>query len=163
MHFEYQRGRPVLKDISFVAEPGQNVALVGHTGSGKTTLVGLLQKFYLPTGGRVLVDGTDLNTVTGDSLRAQMGSVQQNNFLFSGTVLDNIRLRAAGGDGSRGAGDVGGTGLRRFVGRVAARPAYAGGRARRIAVIRPAATGLFRARHAGQPAHRGAGRGDQRD
>jgi ATP-binding cassette subfamily B protein len=75
-----------------VAEPGQNVALVGHTGSGKTTLVGLLQKFYLPTGGRVLVDGTDLNTVTSDSLRSQMGSVQQNNFLYAGTVLDNIRF-----------------------------------------------------------------------
>jgi ATP-binding cassette subfamily B protein len=92
VHFEYQRGRPVLRDISFVAEPGQNVALVGHTGSGKTTLVGLLQKFYLPTGGRVLVDGTDLNTVTSDSLRSQMGSVQQNNFLYAGTVLDNIRF-----------------------------------------------------------------------
>jgi ATP-binding cassette subfamily B protein len=92
VHFEYQPGRPVLRDISFVAEPGQNVALVGHTGSGKTTLVGLLQKFYLPTRGRVLVDGMDLNTVTSNSLRSQMGSVQQNNFLFSGTVLDNIRL-----------------------------------------------------------------------
>jgi ATP-binding cassette subfamily B protein len=68
------------------------VALVGHTGSGKTTLVGLLQKFYLPASGRVLVDGLDLNSVTSDSLRSQMGSVQQNNFLFSGTVLDNIRL-----------------------------------------------------------------------
>ena len=92
VHFEYSRGRAVLKDISFVAEPGQNVALVGHTGSGKTTLVGLLQKFYLPTGGRVLVDGADLNSVTSDSLRSQMGSVQQNNFLFSGTLLDNIRF-----------------------------------------------------------------------
>ncbi len=92
VHFEYQRGRPVLRDISFVAEPGQNVALVGHTGSGKTTLVGLLQKFYLPTSGRVLADGTDLNTITSNSLRSQMGSVQQNNFLFSGSVLDNIRL-----------------------------------------------------------------------
>ncbi len=92
VHFEYQPGRPVLMDISFIAEPGQTVALVGHTGSGKTTLVALLQKFYLPTGGRVLVDGVDLNTVTGDSLRSQMGSVQQNNFLFSGTVLDNIRF-----------------------------------------------------------------------
>jgi ABC-type multidrug transport system fused ATPase/permease subunit len=92
VHFEYQRGRPVLRDISFMAGPGQNVALVGHTGSGKTTLVGLLQKFYLPTGGRVLVDGTDLNLVTSDSLRSQMGSVQQNNFLCSGTVLDNIRF-----------------------------------------------------------------------
>ncbi len=91
-HFEYKPGRPVLMDISFVAEPGQTVALVGHTGSGKTTLVGLLQKFYLPTAGRVLVDGTDLNSVTSDSLRSQMGSVQQNNFLFSGSVLDNIRF-----------------------------------------------------------------------
>jgi len=92
VHFEYKPGRPVLMDISFTAEPGQSVALVGHTGSGKTTLVGLLQKFYLPTGGRVLVDSMDLNTVTSDSLRSQMGSVQQNNFLFSGTVLDNIRF-----------------------------------------------------------------------
>jgi len=90
--FEYNPGRPVLADISFTTEPGQSVALVGHTGSGKTTLVGLLQKFYLPAGGRVLVDGADLNSITGDSLRSQMGSVQQNNFLFSGTVLDNIRL-----------------------------------------------------------------------
>jgi len=90
--FEYKPGRPVLADISFTTEPGQSVALVGHTGSGKTTLVGLLQKFYLPAGGRVLVDGADLNSITGDSLRSQMGSVQQNNFLFSGTVLDNIRL-----------------------------------------------------------------------
>jgi ATP-binding cassette subfamily B protein len=90
--FEYKTGRPVLNDISFAAELGQSVALVGHTGSGKTTLVGLLQKFYLPVGGRVLVDGTDLKMVTSDSLRSQMGSVQQNNFLFSGTVLDNIRF-----------------------------------------------------------------------
>jgi ATP-binding cassette subfamily B protein len=92
VHFEYKPGRPVLTNISFTAEPGQTVALVGHTGSGKTTLVGLLQKFYLPASGRVLVDNVDLNTVTSESLRAQMGSVQQNNFLFTGTVLDNIRL-----------------------------------------------------------------------
>jgi ATP-binding cassette subfamily B protein len=92
VHFEYRPGRPVLTDISFLAEPGQSVALVGHTGSGKTTLVGLLQKFYLPGRGRVVVDGHDLNDVTSQSLRSQMGSVQQNNFLFAGTVLDNIRL-----------------------------------------------------------------------
>ena len=92
VHFEYKPGRPVLTDISFTAEAGQTVALVGQTGSGKTTLVGLLQKFYLPTAGHVLVDGVDLSEVTGDSLRSQMGTVQQNNFLFSGTVLDNIRL-----------------------------------------------------------------------
>jgi ATP-binding cassette, subfamily B, bacterial len=92
VYFEYKPGRPVLTDISFVAEPGQSVALVGHTGSGKTTLVGLLQKLYQPVGGRVLVDNMDLNKVTSDSLRSQMGSVQQNNFLFSGSVLDNIRF-----------------------------------------------------------------------
>jgi ATP-binding cassette subfamily B protein len=90
--FEYKAGRPVLKDISFMVEPGQTVALVGHTGSGKTTLVGLLQKFYLPTAGHVLVDGVDLKAVRSDSLRSQMGSVQQNNFLFAGSVLDNIRF-----------------------------------------------------------------------
>jgi ATP-binding cassette subfamily B protein len=92
VNFEYQPGRPVLREISFVAAPGQSVALVGHTGSGKTTLVGLLQKFYLPTSGRVRVDGVDLSEVSSDSLRSQMGSVQQNNFLFTGTVLDNIRF-----------------------------------------------------------------------
>jgi len=92
VNFEYKAGRPVLEDISFAVEPGQSVALVGHTGSGKTTLVGLLQKFYLPARGKIFVDGFDLNSVTSDSLRSQMGSVQQNNFLFTGTVLDNIRL-----------------------------------------------------------------------
>jgi ATP-binding cassette subfamily B protein len=90
--FEYEPGRPVLRDITFVAEPSQTVALVGHTGSGKSTIAGLLQKFYLPSSGRVLVDGHDLVRLNGQSLRLQMGSVQQNNFLFSGSVLDNIRL-----------------------------------------------------------------------
>jgi ATP-binding cassette subfamily B protein len=92
VYFEYKPGRPVLQDISFVAEPGQTVALVGHTGSGKTTLAGLLQKFYLPAKGRVLVDDRDLLTVTSESLHSQMGSVQQNNFLFTGSILDNIRF-----------------------------------------------------------------------
>ncbi len=90
--FSYEPGRPVLKDCSFIAEQGQTVALVGHTGSGKTTVVALLQKFYLPTAGRVLIDGHDLLDITSSSLHQQMGSVQQNNFLFTGSVLDNIRL-----------------------------------------------------------------------
>jgi ABC-type multidrug transport system fused ATPase/permease subunit len=92
VHFEYQPGRPVLTDISFVAEPGQTIALVGHTGSGKTTIAALLQKLYLPARGRILLDGHNLLDITGDSLHAQMGGVQQNNFLFSGSVLDNIRF-----------------------------------------------------------------------
>src|SRR5579862_4105578 len=90
--FAYEPGRTVLADVSFTVEPGQTVALVGHTGSGKTTVVSLLQKFYLPTSGRVLVDGHDLLEVTSDSLHGQMGSVQQNNFLFAGSVIDNIRF-----------------------------------------------------------------------
>jgi ATP-binding cassette subfamily B protein len=96
VQFEYGRGRPVLADITFLAEAGQTVALVGHTGSGKTTLVGLLQKLYLPTRGRVLVDGHDLLEVTSDSLHSQMGSVQQNNFLFAGSISDNIRFARPG-------------------------------------------------------------------
>jgi ATP-binding cassette subfamily B protein len=92
VQFEYERGRPVLADITFVAEAGQTVALVGHTGSGKTTLVGLLQKLYLPTRGHVRVDGHDLLGVTSGSLHSQMGSVQQNNFLFAGSISDNIRF-----------------------------------------------------------------------
>lgn len=92
VYFQYEPGRPVLADISFAAEPGQTVALVGHTGSGKTTIVALLQKLYLPSRGRILVDGHDLLHITSDSLHSQMGSVQQNNFLFTGTVADNIRF-----------------------------------------------------------------------
>jgi ATP-binding cassette subfamily B protein len=96
VHFEYQPGRPVLTDISFIAEPGRTVALVGHTGSGKTTIAALLQKLYLPTGGHILIDGCNLLDVTSGSLHAQMGSVQQNNFLFSGSILDNIRFANPG-------------------------------------------------------------------
>jgi ATP-binding cassette subfamily B protein len=82
----------VLRDITFTAEPGQMVALVGHTGSGKTTIVNLIAKFYLPTEGELWVDGREIRTIRGDSLRRQMGIVLQTNFLFTGTVMDNIRL-----------------------------------------------------------------------
>jgi ATP-binding cassette subfamily B protein len=92
VYFEYQPNRPVLLDINFTAEPGQTIALVGATGSGKTTIAALLQKFYLPTSGTVRVDGYDLRDVTTESLLRQMGGVQQNNFLFSGSIIDNIRL-----------------------------------------------------------------------
>jgi len=90
--FEYLPGRPVLTDISFVSEPGQTVALVGPTGSGKTTIAALLQKFYLPASGTVRIDGHDILDVTSESILRQMGSVQQNNFLFSGSIIDNIRF-----------------------------------------------------------------------
>ncbi|MFI4860361.1 MAG: ABC transporter ATP-binding protein [Phycisphaerales bacterium JB063] len=90
--FGYLPGKPVLHGISFVAEPGQTVALVGHTGSGKTSIISLIAKFYLPTSGKVLIDGYDTRKVTGDSLARQLGIVLQSNYLFSGNVMDNIRI-----------------------------------------------------------------------
>jgi ATP-binding cassette subfamily B protein len=90
--FAYDAGRPVLHDIDIVAEPGQTIALVGHTGSGKSSIINLLAKFYLPTAGRVLVDGCDLREHSSLSLHRQMGLVLQSNFLFSGTVYGNIRV-----------------------------------------------------------------------
>jgi ATP-binding cassette subfamily B protein len=90
--FGYDPARPVLHDVDFTVEPGQTVALVGHTGSGKSSIINLAAKFYLPTHGELLIDGRDVRTITSHSLHRQMGMVQQQNFLFSGTVLDNIRL-----------------------------------------------------------------------
>ena len=90
--FGYDPARLVLRAISFSAEPGQTVALVGHTGSGKSSIINLVSKFYLPTTGELLIDGREIRTITGESLHRQMGMVQQQNFLFSGTVLENIRL-----------------------------------------------------------------------
>jgi len=90
--FEYDPGRRVLHDLSFTAAPGETVALVGHTGSGKTTIVNLIAKFYLPTSGEILIDGQEIRTLRGESLRGQMGIVLQTNFLFTGTVMENIRL-----------------------------------------------------------------------
>ena len=94
--FEYVPGKGVLEDVDFVIEPGQNVAFVGHTGSGKTTIINLISKFYLPTRGRILIDGHDLTRVQTKSLHHQMGIVLQVNFLFSGSVMDNIRVGREG-------------------------------------------------------------------
>jgi ATP-binding cassette, subfamily B, bacterial len=90
--FAYEPGRPVLHGVSFVAEPGQTVALVGRTGSGKSSIINLVARFYLPQQGQVLIDGHDTRRITGDSLHHQMGIVLQQNFLFTGTILENIRV-----------------------------------------------------------------------
>ena len=83
-------GEPVLRDVSFVAEPGQTVALLGATGSGKSSVINLIPRFYDVTEGRVLIDGYDVRDVTLESLRAQIGIVLQDTTLFSGTIRDNI-------------------------------------------------------------------------
>lgn len=88
---EYEPGRPVLRDVSLKAEPGQMVAIVGPTGAGKTTMANLLPRFYDVTSGSISIDGIDVRSVTARSLRAQIGTVLQDSFLFSDTVMNNIR------------------------------------------------------------------------
>ena len=83
-------GDPVLKDLDFTAEPGQTVALLGATGSGKTTIINLLPRFYDPSAGRILIDGQDIRHVTLESLRSQIGIVLQETTLFTGTIRENI-------------------------------------------------------------------------
>jgi len=91
VHFDYQPGEPVLRGISLEAEPGQTIAIVGPTGAGKTTIINLIPRFYDVQSGRVLIDGRDVRAVTSDSLRRQIGLVLQDTFLFSESVLENIR------------------------------------------------------------------------
>ena len=89
--FEYNEGVPVIKGVSFDAPAGSTTALVGSSGSGKSTLISLVMAFNRPTKGRVLIDGQDLEEVQLASYRGQLGIVLQENFLFDGTIADNIR------------------------------------------------------------------------
>jgi len=88
--FSYDGSRTVLNDISFHAEPGTVTALVGSSGSGKSTIIGLISAFHTPSQGRVLVDGVDLSTVRLDSYRTRLGVVLQESFLFDGTIRENV-------------------------------------------------------------------------
>ena len=92
VHFGYKEGQKVLKDIHFTAKPGETVALVGHTGSGKSSIMNLLFRFYDPDTGRILIDGQDTTQFSRQSVRSEMGIVLQDPFLFSGTLLSNITL-----------------------------------------------------------------------
>src|SRR5690349_4389997 len=90
VRFAYGRGEEVLHGIDLDVPAGTTVALVGHTGAGKSTIAKLLARFYEPTAGRITIDGADLNDVTQSSLRRQLGIVPQEGFLFAGTVAENI-------------------------------------------------------------------------
>jgi ABC-type multidrug transport system fused ATPase/permease subunit len=88
--FAYDAGKQVLYDVSFRSEPGTVTALVGPSGAGKSTIIGLIAAFYVPTEGRILVDGVDLSNVLLDSYRTQLGVVLQETFLFDGTIRENV-------------------------------------------------------------------------
>ncbi|MBU2110177.1 MAG: ABC transporter ATP-binding protein/permease, partial [Actinobacteria bacterium] len=88
--FSYDPTRPLIEDLSLVARPGQTVAIVGPTGAGKTTLVNLVMRFYDVDAGRILLDGVDTSTLTRQELRAEVGMVLQDTWLFEGTIRDNI-------------------------------------------------------------------------
>jgi len=88
--FAYKKDNPVIKDVSFTVEPGETLAIVGHTGAGKTTLISLLCRFYDIDEGEILLDGVDIRLLDLKELRRRMGLVQQDMFLFSGTIEDNI-------------------------------------------------------------------------
>lgn len=88
---EYEKGSPILKGVNFEAQPGQMIAIVGPTGAGKTTIINLIPRFYDVSGGAVKIDGVDVRDVTQASLRQQIGIVLQDSFLFSDTILENIR------------------------------------------------------------------------
>jgi ATP-binding cassette, subfamily B, multidrug efflux pump len=91
--FGYSEGNDVLKDLSFSIKPGETVAIVGHTGSGKTTIISLLNRLYQIQKGAILIDGENINNYRLDDLRKNIGVVLQDVFLFSGSVSDNITLR----------------------------------------------------------------------
>jgi ATP-binding cassette subfamily B protein len=88
--FRYAEDKPLIENVSLVAEPGQTVAIVGPTGAGKTTLVNLMMRFYELDSGRITLDGVDIAFMTRDDLRSRMGMVLQDTWLFGGTIRDNI-------------------------------------------------------------------------
>ncbi|MGH9510703.1 MAG: ABC transporter ATP-binding protein [Terriglobales bacterium] len=94
--FSYDGSRTVLHDISFHAAPGTVTALIGSSGSGKSTTIGLVAAFYVPSAGKVLVDGIDLSTVRLDSYRTRLGTVLQESFLFDGTIRENVAFSRPG-------------------------------------------------------------------
>ena len=91
VNFSYEPGNPILKNVNFTITPGMSVAIVGPTGAGKTTIVNLLSRFYNTDDGKILIDGLDIQDLQIKSIRGQVGVMLQDSFLFSGTIMENIR------------------------------------------------------------------------
>ncbi len=159
VNFAYRPGEPILKDLSFNVAAGQKIAIVGPTGSGKTTIIKLLNRSYDVTSGRILVDGVDVREWDLAALRREIGYVQQDVFLFAGDVRENIRLgtRSQRIASSRCPPARAGFALRRPIAR---RPRRRNSRARREFVGGSAATSFLRARARLQPANPRDGRSD---
>ena len=156
--FSYDGVTPVLQEVSVTAEPGQTVALVGATGSGKTTMVNLIARFYDPTSGQILVDGSDLRDLRMESLRSRLAYVPQETFLFSGTIAENIRYGdpAAGDSPGRRRGRPGPR--RRFYRGIGRRLRDRRRRRRPAPLARPAAARGVGPRHPRRPRRTRAGR-----
>ncbi|HEL2278788.1 TPA: ABC transporter ATP-binding protein [Streptococcus suis] len=99
--FAYEVGKPILKDISIRADKGETIALVGHTGSGKSSIMNLLYRFYDPQEGRVLIDGKNIREYSRESLRSHMGIVLQDPYLFTGTIASNVSMNEEEADRTR--------------------------------------------------------------
>ena len=155
--FEYDAGVPVLKNVSLTAPAGTTTALVGSSGSGKSTLISLIMGFNHPRSGRVLVDGRDLESVRLRDYRAQLGVVLQDNFMFDGTVAENIRFSRPHATHGRGEGGQPDRALRRVRREVPQQVRDDHRRARRQAVGRAAPACRHRARDS-----RGSARADSR-
>ena len=160
--FAYEADRLVLDSISFTAEPGQCVALVGHTGSGKSSIINLIAKFYLATRGRVLIDGHDIRDLQTHSLHRQLGIVLQQNFLFTGSVADNIRFARPDAADDEVAASLAQLGCLDLIEAMPDGLAYTGRRKWAEPVARAAAIGLLCAGHAGRSGHPDFRRGHKR-